>query len=74
MIRRSRSRTIGYEFEGGFDETAVEKILIRAKEEGVVTQFDTGRGRVVWFNGSPGKALREVRDAVVRLIVRHRGT
>lgn len=33
----------------------------------VVTEFDTGRGRLVWFNGPPGKRLRELRSRVVHL-------
>jgi len=32
--------------------------------EGIVTEYDVGRG-LVWFEGPPGKALRAVRDDVV---------
>lgn len=59
------TRVVGYAYEG-MDESAAERILKPAKEAGVVTQFDGGTG-FVWFNGPPGKALREVRDKVAAL-------
>lgn len=62
-----RARTVGYRFEGDFEEGPVGRVLERARAAGVVTEFDTGRGRVVWFNGRPGAALRAVRAEVERL-------
>lgn len=57
---------IGYQFSGDFDESAVEKLLIDAARKGVIHHlFDTGRGRMVWFNGWPGKELRALRDRVL---------
>jgi hypothetical protein len=66
--RRDRSRVIGVRFEGTFDESVAEKLLVKAKAAGVVTEFDTGRGSVVWFNGSPGREFRELKKAVEALI------
>lgn len=62
--RHGRSRDTGFYFTARFNEAAVEKLLEQARARGVVTEFDTGRGRIVWFNGCPGPALRAVRDAV----------
>lgn len=70
--KRSGSRSVGYKFgydsDIEFDETAMEKLLNSAKAAGVVTEFDTGRGHVVWFNGYPGKEMREVRKRVLEII------
>lgn len=65
----SRTRIVTYRFEGLFNETAVEKILQTAKRWGVVTEYDTGRGAIVWFQGPPGARLREVRRMVAELIL-----
>lgn len=51
--------------EDSFNESEVEPILEKARVEGAVTEFDTGRRRIVWFQGTPGKALREVRRQVL---------
>jgi hypothetical protein len=66
--RKSRSRTVGYHYTGDFSESEVEPILEKARDAGVVTEFDTGRGRICWFNGHPGPELREVRDQVRRIV------
>lgn len=61
------SRMIGYTInapEGlSFDEDDAERLLRRAEKEGVigVGEWDTGRGHLVWFNGRPGAALRDLR-------------
>lgn len=60
--------TYRYDVPRGFTESLVEAELQRAHAQGVVTEFDTGRGRFVWFSGRPGLALREVRDRVVALL------
>jgi hypothetical protein len=64
----SRSRSVGYDYEGDFNETAMERVLERAQRTGVVTEYDTGRGHIVWFNGRPGKFLREVRTQVLAVL------
>lgn len=62
--RPSRSRIVryGWESPSGFDESAMDRLLYAARAAGVVTMHDAGRGRVVWFEGPPGPALRSVRD------------
>lgn len=61
----SRSRAVGYVYEGReFCESRMEEILERARRQGVVTEFDTGRGRIVWFNGLPGEAMRKLKAEV----------
>lgn len=62
------SRIIGYAFDGEFDETAMEKLLTRAQRDGIVKQFDTGRGSTVWFEGRPGEEMRRLRDQVLLFI------
>jgi hypothetical protein len=61
--RCCRTRVVGYVYEtvGGFDESAMERLLERAVAADVVTEFDTGGGLLFWFNGPPGAALRSVR-------------
>lgn len=72
MSRKGRGqscvRTVSYTYEGDFDEPVVEDFLIAARDAGIVTQFDTGRGHAVWFNGQPGEKLRAVREKVRELV------
>ncbi len=68
--RSSKTRVVGYRLDGPFDETAMERLLEAARERGVVTQYDTGRGTFCWFNGRPGKELRAVRRAALVLVGR----
>jgi hypothetical protein len=63
----SKTRITGYAFTFDFDEPAMERLLAKAKERGTVTQYDTGRGHAVWFEGAPGRELREVRRQVERM-------
>lgn len=67
-MSRSKTRVVGYRFEGEFSESRVERVLEAAKRAGTVTEYDTGRGRVVWFNGPPGAALRWVREKVRSIV------
>jgi hypothetical protein len=67
-MRHPVTRTVRYEFEGEFCESAVEKVLERAQRAGTVNQFDTGRGDCVWLTGRPGAELRAVRDEVGRIV------
>lgn len=63
-----KSKTVGYRFEGEFSESSAERVLERALAAGVVTEYDTGRGRIVWFNGYAGAELRVVRDEVRSIV------
>lgn len=73
---RSQIRTVHHEIEmarsdePSIDEGAIEKRLERAVRDGVVPkgQYDTGRGRLVWFNGWPGEELRRLRKDVDQLV------
>lgn len=69
----SRSRTTGYSYEGTFDEPEMGRLLEAAQTRGVVTTFDTGRGRIVWFHGAPVAELRAVRRGVRALMGARRG-
>lgn len=64
----SKTRVVSYEYTAEFNETPVERVLVAAKAAGVVTEFDTGRGNLVWFEGPPGAALREVRGKVLGIL------
>ena len=64
----SRTRVVGYYYTGKFCEVLAERILERARSAGVVTVYDTGRGRIVWFDGPPGPALRAVRSQVQAVV------
>ena len=66
----SQTRVVGYRYEGAFHETTMETLLEKAQAAGIVTQFDTGRGQLVWFNGPPGAALRKVRDQVKAIMAK----
>lgn len=67
-LHASASRVIGYTIEAphGFDEAKVERLLRVAERAGIVArgQWDTGRGRLVWFNGPPGPRMRAIRDQI----------
>lgn len=66
----SKTRVVGYTIDARFDEVAMEKLLNAALKQGVVTQFDTGRGSFCWFNGPPGKAMRILRKAAEDIAAR----
>jgi hypothetical protein len=42
----------------------MEKLLEKAKHDNVITQFDTGRGLILWFAGAPGRKLRQLRNTI----------
>lgn len=54
-----------------FAEGGMERKLARAKAAGIVSEYDTGRGRLVWFEGCPGAALRALRDEVRAALPAH---
>lgn len=67
------TRVVGYRFGGDIDLDRVTKLLDRALAGGVVTQFDSNKSMqrgmdVVWFNGPPGRALRNLRDQINALV------
>jgi len=70
----SCSRGVHYGFEAPRDEdvefmeSEMEALLEKARQVGTLTQFDTGRGRIVWFEGTPGAAMRELRRQVVAML------
>lgn len=68
MGAKDKTRVVAYKFEGEIDDCAAEQLLANARAHGVVTQYDSGRGHFLWFNGHPGKALRAVRDAIRNLV------
>lgn len=67
-VSQVRVVTYRYVVPDGFEEGRVEAELQRAVDAGTVTQFDTGRGTFVWFNGHPGAKLRAVRDRIVTML------
>ncbi len=64
----SRSRTVMYAFIGeGVNETRgalldCEKVLAKAKADGIITNYDDGRDRDPWFEAPPGPDARALRD------------
>ena len=77
MMRLSRARSIRYGWhkpngehseQNTFNEVAMEKLLSEAKRSGIVSEYDTGRGAIVWFIGQPGKELRLLKKKVLALL------
>lgn len=66
-----KTRVVGYKFSScRFDIDAAQKLLERALRSHVVTQFHAKRYTdedVVWFNGQPGQALRNLRTKIAGL-------
>ena len=57
--KRSRVRVVGYACEG-MPYYRAEKLLARARESGIISQFDgnaEGSG-FLWWNGWPGPRMR----------------
>lgn len=65
----SKTRIVAYVFENDhsfrypFD---VEARLRRACKDGVVTNYDDGRGYAPWFEGPPGPTMRALRDEFLK--------
>ena len=75
-IRPSRSRVVTYRYalesddeqvHPSLDEEPIERLLSAYRSRGVLTQYDTGRGRIVWFEGVPGPAMRKLRRELLCL-------
>lgn len=64
----SAARTVTYLHRGEFPETPVERLLEAAKRSGVVTDYDTGRGLMCWYNAHPGPAARALRDRIAAIV------
>lgn len=66
---RSATRVVGYDFESDADlETATDDLMTHELNQSgtPVTQYGTD-GRALWFNGVPGKRMRNVVERVKRL-------
>jgi hypothetical protein len=59
----SKSRIVKYEIHGPWKEDP-EPLLKKAVSDGVISQYDDGRGDFCWFEGPPGKPMRELRDTI----------
>ncbi len=59
--RASRSRSIGYALVGPLDDARADTLLHAARDAGIISEFDSGRGDFLWFNGPPGARLRAFR-------------
>lgn len=67
----SKTRVVGYDFAGKINIDAAVVILDLAVRENVVTAYTAKHYTdedTVWFNGKPGEALRNVRDAIQKLV------
>jgi len=60
----SKTRVVLYQFVGPFDFD-VDDRLRRAERDGVVTNWDDGRGDVPWFSGPPGDAMRALKQEFI---------
>lgn len=64
--RQSRTRAVGFQLTfRGIDCEGVERVLRQAAVGGIVTEWDytvsaDHQHNILWFNGAPGAALREV--------------
>ncbi len=68
----SASRVIGFVYFSPPEFTAadaVDRLLIRAHDDGVITQWNNSRGgQSFWWNGPPSKAHRTLRARIVSLL------
>ncbi len=62
----SKTRTVLYQFVEPFTSDP-EPLMIKALEAGIITQYDDGRGDIPWFEGPPGKELRELKKTIQAL-------
>jgi hypothetical protein len=45
-----------------------ERLVVRARDAGLVRQYDDGRGRDMWYSARRGAAERSLRAACVRAL------
>lgn len=50
------------------NESHIDDILLRAQQQNIVRNYDTGRGLIVWFEGACGPELRQLRDKIRGLL------
>lgn len=60
MNKAQKSRSVHYRVNGDLQGEEADKLLSRAKERGLVTNYDVGR-QLTWFEGAPGADLRALR-------------
>ena len=46
----------------------MDKLLYAARDAGVISMHDSGRGAMVWFEGPPGPALRALVAKVMTML------
>lgn len=64
----SKSRAVHYNIHGPWkDGEDPEPLLKKAIENKTITQYDDGRGDLCWFEGPPGKDMRELRDTIRKM-------
>ena len=69
----SATRVVCYQFGGDIDYERVMRLLKTARDRGTITQFDGNKSMtrgmdVVWFNGPPGRVLRDLRAQIAELV------
>jgi hypothetical protein len=50
------------------DESPIERLIEQAQQRNIVRNYDTGRGRSIWFQGAPGRELRKLRRLVLSML------
>lgn len=62
------ARIIGYGFEAtAEDHPQIYRVLADAKRDGVIVEYDDGRGSSPWLNGPPGAKLRALRARIIAM-------
>lgn len=62
----SKSRSVFYSIDGPFISHP-RSLLEKALKDGIISQFYAGRCELVWFEGPPGKQMRELRNTIQAL-------
>ncbi len=62
------SRSITIQIDGEFLESEAERVLEKARAQGLIFEYDTGRGQLMWFSGRPGRPLRALTKQLRALI------
>lgn len=57
-----------FRFVGDFSEGPIESLLLEAQAAGIITEYDTGRGRIVWANGKPGAEFERLEKRIRDLV------
>ncbi len=72
--RLSTTRVVGYRFGGDIGVVRAMDLLDKARAQGVVMQFNGTKSMerdldVVWFNGPPGRAMRDLRARIAARVI-----